>query len=317
MNTVSVPIFGTEARLSDCIAACDGYNIQNPSATQCEGVTLDSSVVTDNCALVGGTLEPTNQIGAYSGRVLRAVVGPGGDTTIVTGGYSTVASTVVGPANTNTVTTTTVSISVQTAFVTTGGTGAGTGPGGVVTEYVPSTVYGVSTAYSTVVSNGITIIQTYGVSTAISISLVPATASTVTTTLLTYSYGVTTVLSNGVTTVLVPSTVLGPTVTTNGGTITVAGPTVTATGPGGTNGGTVTVSLGGGTTTEKSTTTTTVFSYVLPSSTSHSSTSSNTCRTTSTNYLRGSLPGKRSFFDFDRKLAGDELLPRPGAVPAL
>jgi hypothetical protein len=315
LNTVSIAVVGTQARLSDCIAACDAYNLQNPSSTQCEGASLDSNVLTDNCALVGGELAVTGKVGVYSGRVLRAVVGPGG-TTIVTGG-SGVTDTVAAPASTNTVTTTTVSISVSTAVVTTGGTGAGTGPGGVVTSYVPSTIYGVTTVYSTIVSNGITVIQTYGISTAISISYIPATATTVTTTL--YTDRVTTVLSNGVTTVIIPSTVRGPTVTTNGGTITQSGPTVTATGAGGTNGGIVTVTNGsgdGGTATVSRTTTTTVISYVLPSSTSSSS-SSSICRTTATNYLRGSLPEKRSFFDVERKLAGDELLPRPGAIAAL
>lgn len=260
LETISIAAIDTQPRLSDCIAACDAYNLQNSATTQCEGVSLDSNVSTGNCALIGGEITAVDRVGVYSGRVLRAVVGPGG-TTIVTGGGS--ATNVALPASTNTVTTTTISISVRTttAMVTSGGTGAGTGAGGVVT--------------------------------------ISATASTTTVT------------------TTEQSTVTGPTVTTNGGTITQSGPTVTATGPGGTNGGTVTLSLGSGTATVSRTTTTTVVSYVLPSSPSQSRSSVSVCRTTATNYLRGSLPGKRSFLDYDRKLAGEDLFPRPGAVAAL
>jgi hypothetical protein len=212
-------------------------------------------------------------------------------------------------------------------------------------SYVPSTIYEVRTTVSTFVSNGVSYITRYGVSTAVSVSLVPGSTNTVTTTLISISVSVSdrTVPNTNQNTFGPPgSNTFGPP-GPGGGTVTVtATPTGANTyGPGGTYGsggagGTVTITQGGGIVTETlsgagsgGTTTTTVYitRTVAPSSKS----SSSTCRTYATNYLNGGLGGpvpmgsfkrdrdrvKRSIFDAEVVIGENEEMPRPGEAPAL
>jgi hypothetical protein len=190
-----------------------------------------------------------------------------------------------GPPPTQTVTTTTTQIS-----------------------YVPSTIYEIRTTVSTFVSNGISYVTSYGVSTAVSVAYIPASTNTVTTTLVSISISERTV-SGAIITTAIPNTnpnTFGPPGSNTYGPPGPGGGTVTVTetptgantyGPGGTFGpggpGVVTITQGGGqyiTVTlgdgsEGVTATTTVYitRTVAPSSRS----SSFTCRTYATNYFNG------------------------------
>lgn len=148
-----------------------------------------------------------------------------------------------------------------------------------------------STAVSTYVRNGITLVSTYGETTVLTVSYIPATTKTVTTTTTTISVSI----SNKIST----ATVSGPTITASAQEITI-------TKGGGGAGGYITITGG----------VSTVISYVYPSSSS----SSFTCRTYATNYLNGmhgkvKRMDKRSIFDTEVPMILGEMLPRPGAVP--
>ncbi|GAB7356709.1 hypothetical protein MBLNU459_g7414t1 [Dothideomycetes sp. NU459] len=154
----------------------------------------------------------------------------------------------------------------------------GTGPGTGI-SLVPSTIYGVATAVSTFVSDGVTLVSTYGVSTALGVSYVAApTTATATVTTTTVSVSVSVSVSAEPTTVV--STAPG------GGT--------GGSGGGGGGGGVVTVTEGGG---NYLTVTQVVTSYVTRSSSS----SAFTCRTVVANYLGGGYGRvrKRSVFDVE------------------
>lgn len=160
-------------------------------------------------------------------------------------------------------------------------------------SYVPSTVYGVSTAVSTYVSDGITTVSTYGVTTAISVVYI---TNTVTTTSVSLSVSTTLTVSVSVSVSASAMTVFHDVTVTEGGSqfATITAPPQT------------------------------VISYVYPSSTS----SSFTCQTYATNYLNG-LHGKVkrdgqkkwSIFDNDggmRDIKGLGLAkPQHGARPQL
>lgn len=153
-------------------------------------------------------------------------------------------------------------------------------------SYIPSTVYGVSTAVSAYVSNSVTLYSTYGVSTAVAVSYIPIpTTATVTTTTVSISVSVSVSVSD------VPTTVVA-----------------TASGTGGTNGGVVTVTEGGG---QYITITQVVTSYVSPSSSS----SAFTCRTVAVDYLDGGYgkkKKKRSIFDIEKPIKRPQPVARPG-----
>jgi hypothetical protein len=187
-----------------------------------------------------------------------------------------------GPPPTQTVTTTTTQIS-----------------------YVPSTIYEIRTTVSTFVSNGISYVTSYGISTAVSVSYIPASTNTVTTTLVSISISERTVSGATITTAIPntnPNTFGPPGSNTygppgpGGGTVTITEtPTGANThGPGGTfgpggpevvtitqgGGQYITVTLGGGSDGATATTTVYITRTVAPSSRS----SSFTCRTYATNY---------------------------------
>jgi hypothetical protein len=198
--------------------------------------------------------------------------------------YTTaIISYIPAPPQTQTVTTTTTQIS-----------------------YVPSTIYETRTTVSTFVSNGISYVTSYGISTAVSVSLVP-----VTTTLVSISVSERTVANTNQNTYGPPgSNTYGPP-GPGGGTVTVTEtPTGMNTyGPGGTvtitqGGRIVTTTVGGGSGGVTTTTTVYITRTVAPSSKS----SSFTCRTYATNYFNGGVNGAAPTGSFKRaeiKRGGD------------
>jgi hypothetical protein len=210
-------------------------------------------------------------------------------------------------------------------------------------SYVPSTIYETRTTVSTFVSNGISYVTSYGVTTAVSVSFVPASTNTVTTTLVSISVSERTVPNTNQNTYGPPgSNKYGPP-GPGGGTVTVTEtPTGMNTyGPGGTvtitqGGGIITTTVGGGSGGVTTTTTVYITRTVAPSSTS----SSFTCRTYATNYFNGGVGGavptgsfkrdgverdskrgggkKRSIFDAEVVLGENNgEVNRPGEAPPL
>jgi hypothetical protein len=210
-------------------------------------------------------------------------------------------------------------------------------------SYVPSTIYETRTTVSTFVSNGISYVTSYGVTTAVSVSFVPASTNTVTTTLVSISVSERTVPNTNQNTYGPPgSNTYGPP-GPGGGTVTVTEtPTGMNTyGPGGTvtitqGGGIITTTVGGGSGGVTTTTTVYITRTVAPSSTS----SSFTCRTYATNYFNGGVGGavptgsfkrdgverdskrgggkKRSIFDAEVVLGENNgEVNRPGEAPPL
>ncbi|CAD0113170.1 unnamed protein product, partial [Aureobasidium uvarum] len=233
--------------LTSCIDACDMYNIQNfNSPSGCLGVSFYRGLAAGNCELKTGSTNVTSP-DADSARLLSRAVDPGNSTAGNggTGGNGDYGSgSVVG--------TFTVSAPGGVTTVLGGGgsgtgnggsgdggsgngNGAGTGPG----TGPGSTVYAVSTAVSTIVSNGQTILSTYGVSTAVSVVYQPASTRTVTTTTVSISVSERTVVS------------------------TAPGQTVVSTASGGGGGQVITITAGGG---NYITVTQVVTSYASPTS---------------------------------------------------
>ena len=144
---------------------------------------------------------------------------------------------------------------------------------------MPSTIYSVSTAVSTYVSNGVSYVTSYGVTTVVSISYIPKTATETTTTVS-----------------IRPTTVRE----------TVSGPTVTASGSGG-GGGSGVVTVYG-----------TVTETYRPSS-SKSSFTCRTYATNYLNGMHGKLKRdgtrRRSVFDVEVVLDEKNAMPMPGARP--
>lgn len=274
--------------------------------------TIPATTVTSTTTTtVGGTTIITQGPGGYygGGGAGGPASGPATVTVTASGNQGNGPATVTVTANQN------------------GGSGAGYPDGGNGAGGGPSTVYIVSTAVSTYVSNGQTIYSTYGVTTVASTVYLPGTTRTVTTTsvsiLVTRSvqYVPTTIITTttqGITTTIVTSVPVTYTkvVSTgggsggsagNGGTVTVTATpqagnpgtvTVTASGSGG-NAGTVTLTTGGTagaggnngtvTVTQSGAPGTTVYMTMTVTTTvlPSSSSSSFTCRTYATNYLNG------------------------------
>jgi hypothetical protein len=268
--------------LVSCIGACDMYNIMSfNSPSPCVGVSFFGTLASSNCELKGGYTNVTSP-GVDSASLLSRSPGAGNATTGTggTGGNGDYGSgSAVGS-----------SAGATNAAGSGGpGTGAGTGPGTGPGTAPGSTVYGVSTAVSTIVSNGQSILSTYGVSTALSVIYQPTTRTVTTTTVS---------ISVSISDRTVVTTAPGQTVSVGGGT----------------DGGVVTITLGGG---NFITVTQVVTSYVAPSSSSYSF----TCRTYATNYLNGmhgrKLAKRRSVFDkYGMGQEGEgPLAPKPGARP--
>lgn len=207
----------TQNTVSGCISSCDLYNIKSfYLGTQCFGVSYFSDRNSSNCLLKAGAtriyqrncescelLTPSRYNSTSTVTIVSASSSP--YTTVI--GGSTVVSTYTTtlPASTVTIYTTIFTNGVSTGtpigystiqpstvtYTTTktvGGTtivtqgpggyyGAGNQGGGQV-----STVYVVSTAVSTYISNGQTIYSTYGITTIASTVYLPGTTRTVTTT---------------------------------------------------------------------------------------------------------------------------------------
>lgn len=339
--------------LSGCIAACTTYNMmQFYAPSSCLGVSFLSSSNADNCQLRAGYALSV-QTSVYSAILItpsdegNGTEGGGSalttkvETTFMSStvyGVSTAISTFISNGQTILSThevSTAISVSYQSvtvAITVTGsggtgagtnpgtgpgtgtGTGAGTGPGS--TSYVPSTVFGVSTAVSTYVSKGITVISTYGVMTEVTVSYLPASTQTVTTTTVstTVSTAVSTTISVSTAVSTVPSTVISTVISGQTVVTTAPGQTVVSvstvggrSGGGSGDGETVTVTAGGG-----GTVVVTQVITVSPSSTP----TSFTCRTYYTNYLNaahGKKVKKRSVFDTEVGLTEEEKVAKPGA----
>lgn len=315
--------------LASCIDACDMYNLRSfNSPSSCLAVSFYSALTSGKCELKNGYTNVTDPdadsaclvsrsagsgngttgnggsggngdygSGSVVGTFTATAPGSGGVTTVLAGGVTTVigGSGGSGPGNgaetgPGTGAGTGPGTGAGTGPGTGPGTGAGTGPGTGAGTGPGSTVYAVSTAVSTIVSNGQTILSTYGVSTAVGVVYQPASTRTVTTT--------TVSISISVSERTVVSTAPGTTISVGGGT--------------GGGGQVVTITAGGG---NYITVTQVVTSYAVPSS--HSS--SFTCRTYATNYLNGmhgrKLARKRSVFEKYGMGGEDPLAPMPGPSP--
>jgi hypothetical protein len=131
----------TQDRLGSCIAACDMYNtFFFYLGSQCLGINYYAEKSTSNCLLKAGS-NGVREIGTTAARLVAPR--PGGSTITA----SMPASPISGPIS-----------------------------------YIPSTIYAVSNALSTYISNSIQYTTSYGVSTAISVSYIPAPTQTETTT---------------------------------------------------------------------------------------------------------------------------------------
>lgn len=179
----------------DCMTACDSYNIGKGSSNlpDCGGINHNNATSIANCQLTeGNDIGPSP--GIWSGRLIsRAVVtatGPGAGYVLTSLGYESVTDMAAElepvrdqrptlfrqrrAMGKSCSTKTVVTSIVLTHHFSRPGTGAR------ATQYVPgSTIYGVSTAYQTAVSSGITYTSIYGVTTAISVVYSTVTTTTV------------------------------------------------------------------------------------------------------------------------------------------
>jgi hypothetical protein len=317
----------SQDRITSCISACDMYNtLKFYMGSQCLGINYYPAKAQDNCLLKAGSTS-VRQFGAISGRLLtpqggggnvtRPGTGPGDYGSTIVGSMSASPSFTEGQVRTETETTTTTTTSFvpttiyltstlvstyisqgtpHTTSIPTTSTIISYGPAPTQTititttqiSYVPSTIYETRTTVSTFVSNGISYVTSYGVSTAVSVSYIPASTNTVTTTLVSISISERTVGGATITTAIsnTNQNTFGPP-----GSNTFGDPGSNTYGPPGvvtiTKGGGqfITVTVGGGSFT--ATTTVYITRTVAPSSRS----SSFTCRTYATNYFNGGIGG--------------------------
>ncbi|KAK3675700.1 hypothetical protein LTR78_004341 [Recurvomyces mirabilis] len=222
--------------------------------------------------VVGGvTYFSTYQTVVQTAKPEVSTVVSNGQTIVSTYGYSTVATTQYATATIvsggSTIISTIVSVSPSITVV-------------------PSTVFGVSTQFSTIVSNGITTVSTYGITTlikivSVTVTLTETTTGTTTATTTEISTATTTGTTTGTTTATTTGTTTGSTTATTTAISVSISVSASATTDTTTVLGTITITEGGSQFIYITAPPVTVFATPVSSS------SSFTCRTFATNYLNG------------------------------